>query len=249
MYFGKEVKRAIDDYNKSTDPIEKEIIYSKTIYPALSKLVENNIYKHINQKTGIYYYGLNSYSDLKHEFVVHLNDQLFRYSPERGNAFSYFNRINIHHIYSFLNDLTKSRNTCQITIDRDDYGNSELNIIDKHRDLDKEMETESIEDDLSDFCQKWSKWGIAHIDFLFSYKRDRKIANAIFNLFLNCESIDIYNKKALYIMIREQVETKTQYITSVIKTLKKLQKDMWVEYQKNGTRYWYKFILIDNEEK
>lgn len=245
MYFGKEVKKAIDEYNRSNNPIEKELIYSKTIYPALSKLVENNIYKHINQKTGIFYYGLNSYSDLKHEFIVHLNDQLFRYSPEKGNAFSYFNRINIHHIYSFLNELTKMRNTTGTEDDR--YDRTGPNVFDK------EFDVEIVEDedssDIRDFCHLWSKWGINHLEFLFSSKRDQKIANAIFNLFLNCESIDIYNKKALYIMIREQVDTKTQYITSVIKTLKKLQKDMWCEYQRNGTRYWYRYILIDNEEK
>jgi len=249
MYFGKEVKKAIDEYNRTDNPIQKELIYSKTIYPALSKLVENNIYKHINQKTGIFYYGLNSYSDLKHEFIVHLNDQLFRYSPEKGNAFSYFNRINIHHIYSFLNDLTKMRNISGIDVENNSYEKSDVSILDTSRNIDMEVAEENIEDDLHDFCQRWSRWGINHLDFLFPSKRDRKIANAIFNLFLNCELIDIYNKKALYIMIREQVDTKTQYITQVIKVLKKLQKDMWSEYQRNGTRYWYKYILIDNEEK
>jgi len=248
MYFGKEVERAIIKYNSLPNSPEKEKIYNTIIYPALSKLVENNIYKHINQKSGIYQYGILSFSDLKHEFIVFLNDQLYRYSEDKGRAFSYFNRININHIYGFLNELTLSRKTQGLDFETGEYDRCDLSIVDKQRDIVSEMNEIHLLNDISVFCEYWSRWGILHLDFLFISERDKQIAEAVFNLFLNCQSLDIYNKKALYIMIREQVETKTQYITETIKVLKKLYKDMYKEYQKNGSKYWHRYILIDNEE-
>lgn len=248
MYFGREVDQAIIQYNNSEDSIEKERIYNSIIYPALNKLVEHNIYKHINQKTGIFYYGINSYTDLKHEFVIHLTNQLFRYTLDKGNSFSYFNRININSIYGFLNDLTQTRKIKGIEFESDRNDRIDLNVIDRSRNLTQEVYQEEVLDELKDFCDRWSNWGNLHLDFLFLTKREKQIANAIFTLFKDCEQIDIYNKKALYILIREQVDVKTQYITDVIKVLKNLHKKMYQEFKKNGTKNWSKFLIIEEED-
>ena len=246
MYFGRDVDQAIIQYNNSNDNIERERLYNNVIYPALNKLVENNIYKHINQKTGIFHYGMNSYTDLKHEFVIHLTNQLFRYTLDRGSSFSYFNRININSIYGFLNELTQSRRINGIELESDKNDRIDINRIDRNRNITQEVYQEEYLDELSDFCKRWSNWGNLHLDFLFLSKRDRQIANAIFTLFKDCEYIDIYNKKALYILIREQIDVKTQCITDVIKVLKVLHKKMYQEFRINGTKNWSKFLLIED---
>ena len=48
------------------------------------------------------------------------------------------------------------------------------------------------------------------------------------------ENIEIYNKKALYIMIREMADVKTQYITKVVNQMRRIYKDKWEEYQSTG---------------
>ena len=58
------------------------------------------------------------------------------------------------------------------------------------------------------------------IEGLYRSDRDRRIAYAVLELFKSRENIENYNKKALYIMIREMTGTKTQYITKVVNEIK-----------------------------
>ena len=55
----------------------------------------------------------------------------------------------------------------------------------------------------------------------FRMDRDKAIAYAVLELFRTRENIETYNKKALYILIREMTGAKTLYITKVVKQIKK----------------------------
>ena len=74
---------------------------------------------------------------------------------------------------------------------------------------------------------------------------DQKIAEAVFVIFGNCEDIDNYNKKALYILIREHANVKTQYITKVINRLKVMFAEMCREYIKSGIIDWDHYLLLN----
>lgn len=232
MYFGKTVETAIVEYNTCDNPTQKDRIFRQIIYPALNKLAENQIYA-----KKFYEYGFSSYEDKKHECVEHLHARLNKYSIEKGSAFSYFNRISINWIWMELKKIKESRQFA-----------GDLEEVDLKRNVVNEMHNTEYLEELEEFCAKWSEWGITHLDLLFSTNREQQIAEAIFNLFKNVQRLDIYNKKALYIMIREQVDVKTQYITDVIKLMKPLQRDMYMEYQKNGTENWNSFIPEQGDE-
>ena len=75
-----------------------------------------------------------------------------------------------------------------------------------------------------------------NINKIIKYKRDIPIAYAILEIFKNCENIETYNKKALYIMVREMVDVKTQYITRVVGILKKEYIRLYEIYKKQGLR-------------
>lgn len=235
-YFGPEVEDAISEYLKSESKFTKERIFNKTIYPALNKLAENVIH---DRK--FYNYGYDEYINIKHDLVVYLHERLNRFDAGAGHkAFSYFNRISINWVFANMRRVAKET-----------YGKVEVVEIDNNRDLDSEQYNTEYLDELRDFCLKWSSWGNNNLEYLFFEREgkivdfspaDKKVANAIFNLFQNSHSIDIYDKKALYIMIREQVNTKTQRITDVVKVLKPLCYDMYMEFKKNGTRYWHRFL-------
>jgi hypothetical protein len=53
-------------------------------------------------------------------------------------------------------------------------------------------------------------------------------------LFRKCESLDIFNKKALYIYIREMVDVDTPQITKIIKKLKLVYIDLYNKYYQEG---------------
>ena len=68
----------------------------------------------------------------------------------------------------------------------------------------------------------------------FNKKRDLEIASAVVELFRNSERIDVFNKKALYLYIRDIADCQTQHITKVINRMKFTQKNIMAEYFANG---------------
>ena len=69
---------------------------------------------------------------------------------------------------------------------------------------------------------------------IFRKDKDRKVADAINILFKRRENLEIFNKKALYIYIREMTEVDTPVITKVTKILKKKYKELYTEYDSTG---------------
>jgi hypothetical protein len=235
MYFGKPQETAIVEYINCDDAIKKTQLFNTLIYPALNKLAENVIH---NRK--FYNYGDEEYSNIKHDCVVHLHDRLSKFDPSKGyKAFSYFNRVAIHWVFANMkrvNDETTEK--------------AQLDEVDTQRDIMNEITLQDYREDLRDFCQKWSVWGNSNLDHFYFDRgdrltpfgnKDKQILNAIFDLFAKCDVIDIYNKKALYILIREQVNVKTQTITDVVNALKPIQKMMYKDYLENGTLNWHKY--------
>ena len=73
-----------------------------------------------------------------------------------------------------------------------------------------------------------------HINSIFTNKRDIAVADTILELFRMRENIENFNKKALYILIRERTGLKTQNITKVVNRFKKDFTSMFVVYQRTG---------------
>ena len=86
----------------------------------------------------------------------------------------------------------------------------------------------------SDFMSLYVKYIDKHLYTLFTKKQDVKTADAIMELFRKRESIEIFNKKALYIYIREITDASTPQITKITKKLKTLYVKLYNEYYKNG---------------
>lgn len=244
MYFGRHVEEAIIEYNNSDSKVHRELVFTTTIYPALAKLVENVIH---NRK--FYEYGIDDYANVKHDCICHLHERLGKYSLEKGKAFSYFNRITINWVFAFLNKLTKERTL--FPLHGEDDQRPSIHEIDHRRDLEREEYEQEYKDELSEFVVRWAEWGNNNLDYFYFLRdnkvipfglKEKQVANAVFDLFKQCHRIDNYNKKALYIMIREQVDVKTQTITDVVNVLKGLQKEMYFEFKKTGTRYWHRFL-------
>ena len=69
---------------------------------------------------------------------------------------------------------------------------------------------------------------------MFKKEKDRKVCDSINILFKRRENLEIFNKKALYIYIREITDVDTPVITKVTKKLKVLYKELYTEYDKTG---------------
>ena len=69
---------------------------------------------------------------------------------------------------------------------------------------------------------------------MFPKDEDAQIADAILELFRKRDSIDVFNKKALYIYIREQVDAKTPKITKIANQLYDVFRRNYVHYLEHG---------------
>ena len=78
-----------------------------------------------------------------------------------------------------------------------------------------------------------------NLNTIFKKDRDLKIGYAIVDLIKQRDEIENFNKKAIYILIREMTDVETAHITSVVNVLKKHYKKLINKYHKTGT------IMID----
>ena len=91
----------------------------------------------------------------------------------------------------------------------------------------------SNQDSIQDFMDLFIVHFEKKVEGRFRLQRDKAIAYAVMKLFKTRDNIETYNKKALYILIREMTGAKTQYITKVVKKIKKEYETLYLIYQNN----------------
>lgn len=217
-YFTQEVDEAIITYNcKETVNKTQTLLYNKVIYPALDKLSENliNTYK-------VPYVDL-SFEDLKHDLVVFLTEKLTRFAPESGKAFSYFTKIGINYLIG-LNSKSYKKVKEQV----------DLTTVDEERDILNEVYRSSYTEALDTFISEWVAKVDMYLEKHFSSKTDRAIADSVLELFRQRKLLHTYNKKLLYILIKERADVPTHKITKVVNVLKKDFEKGFAEYLKTS---------------
>ena len=81
-------------------------------------------------------------------------------------------------------------------------------------------------DEFSEFRRIMLSYWDKNLTVVFTKKRDIQIADAVLELFRRADYIENFNKKHLYLLIREMTDCKTHYITKVVNTMKQHQKKM-----------------------
>ena len=93
----------------------------------------------------------------------------------------------------------------------------------------------NIEQSVStDIFEKTISYFDKELENLFPKENDRKIAESILYLCKNKDSIDNFNKKAIYIMIREMTDVKTSKITQISNVFRKIYPKLQQDVLKYG---------------
>ena len=250
VYFTKETEAAIVKYNRSSDPEERSELYQTHIHWPFYKLTENIIH------TFKFYYtdGVENLEDLQHEIMVFLLSKIHLFNPENGaKAYSYFGTI-VKRWLIVYNQKNYGNKINNISIsDLNNYSQLDTSdpsfITSKNRDEDTKSIVEDedftnrnlnenpdykYEDRLSYFIDQYVEYCTDRIYILFPKGNDATIADAILELFRKRENIDVFNKKALYIYIREMVDVKTPKITKIANKLHAIFKEKYLFYLEHG---------------
>ena len=70
---------------------------------------------------------------------------------------------------------------------------------------------------------------------IFKRHKDILVADAVLELFRRSKNMENFNKKALYVLIREMTGSNTQHITRVVNVMKKYYKRLFKEFQFSGS--------------
>jgi hypothetical protein len=219
MYFTTDTEDAIISYNECDDQNIRDEIYNTKIRYAFEKLVENvyNTFK--------FCYFETSPLEVQKETVTHLVANMHKFEKGKGKAFSYFSIIAKNYLI-FQNNTNYKRFNQHVEIG-DDSGENTFKLQQE----DSHYKDEQNREFISLMVNYWEK----NITKIFTKQRDINIANAVIELFRNSDRIDAFNKKALYLYIREISSCKTQQITKVINKMKNYQCNISKAYADEGS--------------
>ena len=208
VYFTKDTEDAIVEYNHSTDFEERNRIYNERIHYAFFKLTENIIHTF-----KFYYTEVDNIEDLQHEVITFLISKInFGTIAKRylilSNQKNYKKRVETSPVAS---------------IEEDEKFSYQLD------------DTKSVvESNLSKFMDEYINYCTDNIFELFPKDSDARVADAILEVFRKRDSLDVFNKKALYIYIREMIDVKTPKITKIADQLYDIFKKKYVFYLEHG---------------
>ena len=217
LYFHSGTHDAIVQFQTESDYALREKIYSEDILPAFTKLVENLIFIH----------GANAHvtvEDFKNDCISFLYEKLNKFDANRGSkAFSYFNVVAKNWI------IVKMRQTIKHT-------KKHINIDDKA--IVPEIEVVDVVEPSFELYGSAGKKAnqLEQIDMMFfelndriEQEHERICMEAITKLFQNIDEIDFFNKRAVFVYIREMTNLTTKQISTAMSSIKKHYREAMAE--------------------
>ena len=203
-YWGEDQEDAIVEFNTNDDIDDKHKVFVAIIEPAFRKLVENIYYTYNFNKI------LWDRDQIEHEVMTHLYEKLSKFDVTKNKkSFSYFGTITKNWMIQRCNT---DKNKRFIDADNQDMivHNISINAYEENK-LNRHNE-EFIGEIIEDF----DDW-----DAKDNYTRDDFAVLEIVNDILkNYERFNIYNKKQLYVYIREATDLPSRKITKSLKKIK-----------------------------
>ena len=217
MYFGTPVQNAIIRYNATSNPAIKNRIYGEHIHKAFDKLAENLIH------TFKFYYFDFPLIEVKHEVVSFLVMNMHKYQADKGRAFSYFSVVGKNYLILHNNNNYKKMKT-----------HDDISRLDYKREVFGENTKNNVDEFNKEFVIQMLDYWENNLTNIFHRQKDILVADSVLELFRRRQNIENFNKKALYIMIREMTGSNTQHITRVINQMKKYYFNMMLEFTSDG---------------
>jgi hypothetical protein len=220
-YFTKIHEQAIIDYCSTTDSKTRNELYNTYIGPAFNEMVDKIVYTYkFTNLPNIDYLK----EDCKHWLTTILN----KYDPNRGSkAFSYFSVITKNwFIHKVKKNTQRSRRESPI----EDYCQKINQYENKKNPL--VVYNTFIQDNIknefwSSFREQINNW-----EKLPVRNNEKKVIQAVKILFEESENIEIFNKKAIYLYIREITGLNTKQVVSSLNKIRVRYKDFKIKWDK-----------------
>ena len=217
IYFTKDTEDAIIEYNKTDDQNIKNRLYRDRIQHSFDKLAEI-----VYNKWKFSYFD-DDPQDVMAEVVAFMVEKIHMYQEGKGKAFSYFTIVARNYLILNNNSNYKRYKDTDVISSLPDNWDTENNWAEEVRN--EEHRT---------FNDRMLQYRDVHLENFFQKKRDIQIADAVLELFRRANYIESFNKKSLYLLIREMTGYPTHYITKVVNKMKEKQMALYNEFDREG---------------
>ena len=219
-YFTQETENYIVLYNNTKNSEKRSRIYETNIHYPFFKLTQNIIHTF-----KFYHTEVENLEHLQHEIITFLLSKMHLFDPTRGaKAYSYFGTI-VKRWLILYNTKNYKKKINKVGVEVLTSENSTHTYS---------QGDEKVKSDLDKYVDLFVDHTSENIFELFPKKNDAQIADAILELFRKRETLEVFNKKALYIYIREMVDVKTPKITKIADKLHDIFKSQYIFYLENG---------------
>ena len=215
-YFTKVHEEAIIKY-ASTDlkPVRSEL-YIEFIGPAFDEMVDKIVFTYK-------FTTLPNIDELREECKIWLTTILDKYNPSKGSkAFSYFSVITKNW---FIHKVKKNSKKLQREVEYDSLSTeAKLKYVSCYNEYDERREKQEFLDLLH---QEIDTWDVPTLK-----PNERKVLEAIQIILSESDRIEIFNKKAIYLYMREITGLNTKQIVSNLNKMRikyRTFKEKWDE--------------------
>ncbi len=216
-YFNQTTENAIIRYNKTDSARLKNKIYTEHIAYAFDKLAENIIHTF-----KFYYFDVPS-EQVKHEVVSFLVMNMHKFKEGKGKAFSYFSIVAKNYLI-----LHNNKNYKNYKI------HDKMDVLDYSRNIRESQDMKDVADFNEEYVNQMLEYWEENLTNIFRRQKDILVADSVLEMFRRRDNIENFNKKALYILIREMTGSKTQHITRIVNIMKKYNNQLTREFQQTG---------------
>jgi hypothetical protein len=150
-------------------------------------------------------------------------EKIHMYQEGKGKAFSYFTIVARNYLILNNNSNYKRYKDTDVMSSLPDNWDTENNWAEEVRN-----------DEHRTFNDRMLLYWDTHLENFFQKKRDIQIADAVLELFRRANYIESFNKKSLYLLIREMTGYPTHYITKVVNKMKERQMELYNEFDREG---------------
>ncbi len=216
-YFNQTTENAIIRYNNTDDVRLKNKIYNEHISYPFDKLAENIIHTF-----KFYYFDVPS-EQVKHEVVSFLVMNMHKFKEGKGKAFSYFSIVAKNYLI-----LHNNKNYKNYKI------HDKMDVLDYGNNIRAKQELKEVASFNREYVDQMLEYWNENLTNIFRRQKDILVADAVLEMFRRRENIENFNKKALYILIREMTGSKTQHITRIVNLMKKYNTELMREFSNTG---------------
>tara|TARA_R110000824_G_scaffold232511_1_gene420596 strand:+ start:31074 stop:31769 length:696 start_codon:yes stop_codon:yes gene_type:complete len=209
-YFTKVHEQAIINYCLSDDQKERNQLYEELIGPAFDEMVDKIVYTYK-------FTNLPNIDCLKDDCKNWLITILDKYDPHRGSkAFSYFSVITKNW---FIHKVKKTMQRSKREVLVEDYSSTVIHSG-KIKNSPLVIYNDYIDNRIKEEFWFQFKEMVDHWEKLPVRQNEKKVIQAIQILFEESENIEIFNKKAIYLYIREITGLNTKQVVSSLNKIR-----------------------------